>query len=1331
MEQEVDPEYLPPPEMAEVQPVKREMTVNEAIQQVAVLVGTPLQPVDQRDLGPTHLILHHSANFDAKLQDHLGFNTGIKRFQDLADARSKLLVFLEGGEKFAALLYTWRCCSMAIPAIKSHDQSNRMDIYNRTLEVMDPQISQLNQLMGFQQASVGLFISEIKRLCQNEVRGEYVPEDYLMALSQFINMFATLDELKNIKASIKNDYSTYRRAVEMVRKTSDPKVIQEAQAMTMFLGTHYIFRSKIKEQIQAIPGYEDILCEVINVSLHSYEQGTFLTPNNKHNLVKSIGYTLFLLDGLEINMNRMDAKKRINISKIDKLFKHMEVVPLYGDMMVTPFSYIRASKNYDESKWPHCTSASGSNQAQIKGKIADIKSHHDRLLCDLTSQTFTNAYFYQKNSEKQIEDESRELYNMALVTLQSLAQWTAKVMEMFSWKLAHPTDYLDNSECPRDAEEYERATKYNFSKDDKHALGELISCIKGVQGIMLKMESKFVAAIRRHVYSQLQDFVQVQLREPLRKAVKHKREAIKTLLHAVRDIAADWAQGVNPATDPILQGKKDPESRIIVPKKISAPAHTQLHLVRYILASLVEKSSGKKSLRKDLDVPHVQAIENFLKVSTYWPLLIDFPETLQSCCDLSQLWYREFYLEMTQSKRIQFPIDMSLPWMITDHILDTKNAAMMDCVLYLLDLYNDSAWCALKLFKKQYLYEEIEAEINLCFDQLVYKLSEQIFAYYKHLASSIYLDKGLQWQCKRNGLKINQPPIARYENILKQTDVQLLGRSINLQELIAQRINAAILKSLDVAISRFESGDITAVMELVGLTGINRVCHQLLSEYLPLDNFDSMFREADRSVTAPYGRLTLHLFMEIHEDFLPHYCYNAATTRFVRTSLEFREKLERDKPPSVAHPYLWGTRSLGVCFAAIYNQYSNFVGPPHFSAMCQLLGYQDITIILRELLQIVDNLLNVSLVPYMDALMAVMPKRCIQPRYDYGSPGVLAYYQVQLNDIMLYSDLQPKVFQALRELGNLIIFSLNLSQALTQEESSEHKQGILFHNNIPRPFIPNKGEKTKEERDAEIKQILKKLEAKYKYQQIEPILKQYGTKDQESIAKENILLTREKLCFGLSIFEVILTKIHSYLRTHHWKTDKSPAGAINLADSTEFHRLWSALQFVFCIPPRSANEHTIEQLFGEGLNWAGCTLVTLLGQRQRFEVMDFSYHLLKVNRVDQKDEVCKGIALKKMMDRIRKFQILNYQVFSIIEKYTNQLPIMEPHIQHIDPPEPEMNDYETVQNIKPKSKTEAEEQNNNDEDSKPRISIRDYQDEADADYDDEDFPDENLGESEA
>ena len=53
-------------------------------------------------------------------------------------------------------------------------------------------------------------------------------------------------------------------------------------------------------------------------------------------------------------------------------------------------------------------------------------------------------------------------------------------------------------------------------------------------------------------------------------------------------------------------------------------------------------------------------------------------ETLQQCCDLSQLWFREFFLELTMGRRIQFPIEMSMPWILTDHILDTKESSMME-----------------------------------------------------------------------------------------------------------------------------------------------------------------------------------------------------------------------------------------------------------------------------------------------------------------------------------------------------------------------------------------------------------------------------------------------------------------------------------------------------------------------------------------------------------------------------------------------------------------------------------------------------------------------------
>jgi cytoplasmic FMR1 interacting protein len=42
-------------------------------------------------------------------------------------------------------------------------------------------------------------------------------------------MFAVLDELKNMKSSVKNDYSTYRRAAQFLKVMSDSQTLQESQ----------------------------------------------------------------------------------------------------------------------------------------------------------------------------------------------------------------------------------------------------------------------------------------------------------------------------------------------------------------------------------------------------------------------------------------------------------------------------------------------------------------------------------------------------------------------------------------------------------------------------------------------------------------------------------------------------------------------------------------------------------------------------------------------------------------------------------------------------------------------------------------------------------------------------------------------------------------------------------------------------------------------------------------------------------------------------------------------------------------------------------------------
>ncbi|XP_048190107.1 uncharacterized protein LOC125342015 [Perognathus longimembris pacificus] len=123
-------------------------------------------------------------------------------------------------------------------------------------------------------------------------------------------------------------------------------------------------------------------------------------------------------------------------------------------------------------------------------------------------------------------------------------------------------------------------------------------------------------------------------------------------------------------------------------------------------------------------------------------------------------------------------------------------------------------------------------------------------------------------------------------------------------------------------------------------------------------------------------------------------------------------------------------------------------------------------------------------------------------------------------------------------------------------------------------------------------------------------------------------------------------------------------GVMHVDECVEFHRLCSAMQFVYCIPV-GTNEFTAEQCFGDGLNWAGCSIIVLLGQQRRFDLFDFCYHLLKVQRQDGKDEIIKNVPLKKMGRPDRKYQILNNEVFAILNKYMKSVETDSSTVEHV------------------------------------------------------------------
>lgn len=185
---------------------------------------------------------------------------------------------------------------------------------------------------------------------------------------------------------------------------------------------------------------------------------------------------------------------------------------------------------------------------------------------------------------------------------------------------------------------------------------------------------------------------------------------------------------------------------------------------------------------------------------------------------------------------------------------------------------------------------------------------------------------------------------------------------------------------------------------------------------------------------------------------------------FIRTkvNLSSSQPIQREKPPQMSHYYLWGSKQLNAAYSTQYGQYTGFVGAPHFHAMCRLLGYQGIAVVMDIILKdIVKPLIQGSLLQFTKTLMIAMPKSCKLPRCEYGSPGVLSYYQAHLTDIVQYPDTKTELFQSFREFGNCIIFCLLIEQALSQEEVCDLLHAALFQNIFPRPFCKGNPQKRK------------------------------------------------------------------------------------------------------------------------------------------------------------------------------------------------------------------------------------------------------------------------------
>jgi cytoplasmic FMR1 interacting protein len=1223
--------------------------MEQALLNVSVLGGSRL-PCDQPSIEAAGISLDCDTNFDTNFVDREGFVRGIAKYIEEARAIGSLNEVLEEGEAYAGTLYTWRSCSRAIPQVSSNEQANRKEMYEAQMKVLDPEAQKLKDFYAFQERAIKSFTDEIRTLANPARVKDFISQTTKLTLGRLVNMFMVLDALKNMKACLSNDFAFWKRADGFLNSGSgaalNPDAIMQSQKLGVFLATQNSVTDALIMSLRGIENYELVLAEVVTECATLFEKGMYILPDEKHQLLKTMAFGLYLMDNPDPKKT-IYKNKLIDVKRFDKIFKQLPVVPLFGDMQITLMSYIQKSGSW-EANQSHWVSGTDRDEARVAGaeynllgKIGGFKAERDRLLCALRlSQTGDG----EQGGEKMLD--------LAIRAIRTLSRWTATVKELYAWKLAHPMDKYKNHECTDDKEPYEKAAKYNYNAEEKTAFIEMIAMIKDVSKTLWQMQIRIDKIVRRDMYREIQTFIQITLRDAIRHSVKKKHRKAETVLMGLRSTCADWLNGLEPADDPALKGKKDTKFVIKpIPNRTVGPGSTQLFMLRTMLESLCADTK-KKSLMGDIESKDLPALQAFYQRSYDFRWLLNYNECIQKAGDLSQLWYREFFLELTMGQMIQFPIEMSMPFVMIDHILTSRDPSMIEFVLYPLDLYNDAADFALTSLKKQYLYDEVEAEVDLAFDQFIVRLSQEIYTHYKTRASTIMLSSRFKSECAQSNFVLDEQSEHRYSTVLSQTSFQLLGRSVDISRLLCQRLNVELRTSLDLAIRKLESRDLAHIHVYEDLLENNRLTHSLLSEQLKLDPFEEMLAEKSGSVNNPIlNRVTMTIFAEICTDVIPNFAFNSGSQRFVRPAHapEFGDgEPQREKAPSSKSMYLFGNRAMDKTFNAIHARKQGFVGKPHFDCIARLLTYGSLAFLIDEALKVVTESIKMSLAPFVHALTKGMPKQCKLPLFDYGSAGMIGFYQMQLKDIMQYSALQTDVFHSFREIGNGVLVFLMLEKSVSTKEVLDLAQAMPFQGMIP--AVVKEGE----DREKKIAQAQNAA----KFMRYSDHLQALQDPYRQNLGQAAASMTQNRISKGFSIFTAVLGRIKKCLEEATVATGEKPFVAppptntvMDVDECNQFHRLWSAIMYTSAIICAQSHMDSHQTYFGDGLLWAGCTIISLLNQSKRHHAFDFCNHIIAAWDIDQNSSDVAGINIRNFVQLARGKRTQSSEIYSILDKY--------------------------------------------------------------------------------
>ncbi|KAI0493637.1 hypothetical protein KFK09_023758 [Dendrobium nobile] len=1108
-------------------------------------------------------------------------------------AINQLNTLIQEGKEMASVLYTYRSCVKALPQLPDSMKHNQADLYLETYQVLDLEMSRLREIQRWQASAASKLAADMQRFSRPErlINGPTVT--HFWSMLKLLDILVQLDHLKNAKASIPNDFSWYKRTftqVSMQWQDTDT-MREELDDLQIFLSTRWAILLNLHAEMFRANTVEDILQVLIVFCVESLELDFALLFPERHMLLRVLPVLVVLATSSEKDADSL--YRRVKINRLISIFKVI----------------ILKSTEASDAEWSR----------EVKGNM----------------------------------------YDMVIEGFQLLSRWTGRLWEQCAWKFSRPckdpvaSDSLGGSTTFFD---YEKVVRWNYTSDERKAVLELVSYIKSVGSMMQRCDTLVADALWETIHVEVQDFVQDKLDTMLRTSFRKKKD-LSRILSDMRTLSADWMANTSrhdTELHALRQEGEEPRPNIFYPRPV-APTAAQVHCLQFLICELVAGGNLRKhgglfgNSGSGIAVDDLKQLETFFYKLSFFLHILDYTATVGTLTDLGFLWFREFYLE--SSRVIQFPIECSLPWMLVDNVIESQDPGLLESILMPFDIYNDAAQNALTMLKQRFLYDEIEAEVDLCFDQLLYKLNEIIFSYYKSRAASDLLDQSFIASCNDDNKYFVKP--MRFNEILKLRRVKLLGRSIDLRSLLTQRLNKLIRENIDFLFDRFEGQDLCAVVELQQHLEILKHSHNLLSKDLELDSFSLMLNEMQEnlSLISYSSRLASQIWTEMQNDFFPNFILCNTTQRFIRSIKGDRHASQRASVPSAKSYFFCGSQDLNAAYHNLAAMYSEFFGIPHMFAVVQLIGLRSLPWIIRAILDHIAVKVNV-IIPKIYGLQDALPKSIGLLPFDGGVAGS----QKIIHELLTWgtkSELKAEVLQSLKEVGSALYWMSLLDLVLREIDTTQFMQTAPWLG----LFMGTDGQ-------------LKEVDSGNR-----PLVSLFRLANTEIVSHAtcqnpnsfNIMLKQaeaadliyKKNIISASVLEYALAFTSAALDKHYSKLSANPkTGFIDITTSKDFYRIFSGLQFEYLEETvlESSRRH---DSWGDSVAWAGCTIIYLLGQQLHFELFDFSYQFLNIAEVEnaaiahtlsfdrsKNSNFLQGYEI--LLEAMRKARRLNNHVFSML-----------------------------------------------------------------------------------